>query len=171
MSQKKSKIPKINKKSAGSEQLRRFRILVANGVNLDLLGQRDPEHYGLDGLGEIEQKLNEFAVQLHGLWPHMVFDLSFFQSNDERVFLEHFDQGWDGVLLNAGAWTHTSLALADRLAALRLPFVEVHLSNLARREDFRHKSYTAAQSLGVVYGFGTDSYLTGLVGLLLQLQK
>lgn len=171
MSQKKLKNPKIKKKSGDSELPNRLRILVANGVNLDLLGQREPDHYGYDGLGEIEQKLSEFAAQLHGLWPHMAFDLSFFQSNDERTFLEHFDQGWDGVILNAGAWTHTSLALADRLAALKLPFVEVHLSNLARREDFRHKSYAAAQSLGVVYGFGADSYLTGLVGLLLQLQR
>jgi len=166
----KKKVPsKSPRKASVSEES--WRILIANGVNLDLLGRRESEHYGCESLPAIEKRIVEYAQQLQQIWPQAHFDMSFYQSNDEGAFLAQLDQGWDGVVINPGAWSHTSLALADRLVALRVPFVEVHLSNLARREKFRQKSYAAPHACGVVYGFGSDSYLTGLTGLLLHLHK
>lgn len=140
------------------------KVLVANGVNLDLLGTREPGIYGTFTLADVEKTLREVAPQLGGC------TLAFFQSNDEQAFIEKFDEGWDGALINPGAWTHTSLALADRLAALKLPYVEVHISNVAAREDFRKLSYTARNAVGVVHGFGMDSYVAGLLGLLRKLK-
>ncbi len=148
-----------------------LRILVAQGVNLDLLGSREPEIYGYDTLSTIEVMLRSKAPELAQVFGLATPQLDFFQSNHEGLFLDKLSAGWDGALINAGAWTHTSLALADRLVALKLPFVEVHLSNLARREDFRQHSYSAAHALGVCYGFGSGSYLSGLSGLLFQLAK
>jgi 3-dehydroquinate dehydratase-2 len=149
---------------------RRPRVLVANGVNLDLLGRREVGIYGRVALAEIEAGLARdaaAAAQLAGLDAGV--ELSFFQSNDEAEFLAELDKGWDGALINAGAWTHTSLALADRLKGLELPFVELHLSNLAAREEFRHHSYSAPHAAGVVYGLGPASYIAALVGLLRHL--
>jgi 3-dehydroquinate dehydratase-2 len=142
--------------SSGKDAPRR--ILIASGVNLDLLGQREPEIYGHATLSDMEALLRrEF--------DHLV-DLHFLQSNVESMFLEALSGGWDGAVINPGAWTHTSLALADRLAGVRLPFVEVHLSNTTKREAIRHFSYCAPHALGIVQGFGIRSYLLGLSGLL-----
>jgi 3-dehydroquinate dehydratase-2 len=146
-----------------------LRILIAHGVNLDLLGKREPHIYGSDGLAEIEALVRRYSpvlAQLSGL-PDP--SLHFYQSNHEGAFLDKLSEGWDGALINAGAWTHTSLALADRLVGLGLPFVEVHLSNLARREEFRHHSYAAPHAKGVCYGLGLGSYVSGLSGLYFQL--
>lgn len=141
------------------------RVLIAQGVNLDLLGTREPEIYGSTTLKDIESMLRLQSPALAGLAGIEEPELVFQQCNEESRYLEILSQGWSGALINAGAWTHTSLALADRLAALRLPFVEVHLSNLAKREKFRHKSYAAPHAIGVCYGFGAASYSSALCGL------
>lgn len=145
----------------------RCRVLVANGVNLDLLGQREPTIYGLFSLEDIRQHLAEALpslIQVAGLDCEL--ELEFFQSNQESLFLEKLDGPYSGILINAGAWTHTSIALADRLKGLGVPYVEVHISNTFAREEFRHKSYLSAAAVGVVVGFGVHSYEVGLLGLL-----
>lgn len=150
-------------------QKKTFEILIANGVNLDLLGSREPDVYGSANLIDLERGIRA-KLPLLEKWFQVQLNLSFYQSNHEGAFLGELSRlPWDGVILNAGAWTHSSLALADRLKALRLPFVEVHISNLAKREAFRHHSYSAPHAQGVVYGFGLASYMTGLFGLLNQL--
>lgn len=146
-----------------------YRILVANGVNLDLLGTRPKQFYGDRNLKDLENYLSEAILPITQSLQKQV-ELTFFQSNDEAKYLEKLSEPWHGAVLNPGAWTHTSLALADRLEALQLPFVEVHLSHLAKREPWRQESYAAKHSLGVVYGFGFDSYLLGLHGLIRQLK-
>jgi 3-dehydroquinate dehydratase-2 len=147
------------------------RILVAQGVNLDLLGKREPEIYGAATLSDIEAQLRADAPSLSLLAGVPVCELSFFQSNSEGEFLAHLSQGFDGILINPGAWTHTSLALADRLKGLAVPYVEVHLSNIASRESIRHVSLTAPAAEGCVSGLGIGSYRVGLLGLLLALKK
>lgn len=146
-------------------------ILIANGVNLDLLGTREPSIYGKEGLDDIRELLLRFSQDLAQKVGFAGCQLKFFQTNNEAEFLGEISKAWDGALLNLGAWTHTSLAIADRLAALELNFVEVHISNLAQREDFRHHSYSAKHANGVVYGMGIDSYLAGLTGLLRSIHK
>ena len=150
---------------------KKVKILVANGVNLDLLGQREPEIYGREGLKTLEKRMKQTLESLKTIPPYKNVNLTFFQTNSEIEFLEEISKKWDGALINPGAWTHTSLALADRLAALSLPFVEVHISNLSKRESFRKNSYTAPHAVGVVYGFGLDSYVAALAGLLNALES
>ena len=144
-------------------------VLIANGVNLDLLGKREPEIYGTQTIDEINQSLASKASILAQMGGFQGVNLSFFQTNNEHLFLEELSKEWDGAIVNAGAWTHTSIAIADRLRGLGLPFVEVHLSNLSLREDFRKISYTAPHAQGVVYGMGVHSYISALLGLLCQL--
>jgi len=156
-------------KKAASSQAQELRILVASGVNLDLLGRREPAIYGTASLEEIHRLLAEKAGALADLAGVGEVELVFFQTNDETRFLEALTDDFDGALLNPGAWTHTSLALADRLKGLRLPFVEVHLSNLAGRDELRQRSLAAPHAAGVVYGLGVDSYLAGLLGLIRHL--
>jgi 3-dehydroquinate dehydratase-2 len=144
------------------------KILIANGVNLDLLGKREVEHYGVNTLADIEALVRDFCAK-H--FAEQKVQLSFSQTNDEAKFLGELDKGWDGVVINAGAWTHTSLAIADRLKALNIKYVEVHISNLSRREEIRQKSLLAPGALGVVYGMGAQSYLAGLTGLISQLEQ
>ena len=141
-------------------------ILIANGVNLDLLGRREPDIYGVFTLQDLENFLQEKSSSAAHLYSVSKVSLSFFQSNDEADFIAEISKTWDGIVINAGAWTHTSVALGDRLKALKIPFVEVHISNLSSREPFRQKSYLAPHAVGVVWGFGKDSYLVGLIGLL-----
>jgi len=142
-----------------------------NGVNLDLLGQRQPELYGSFNLNDLESLLKKESVALAKASGIKNVHLDFFQSNTESDFIEKLTSTKaDGLLINPAAWTHTSLALADRLAALKTPFVEVHISNLASREEYRQKSYSAPYAIGVVYGFGLDSYLVGLTGLFRHLK-
>ena len=146
------------------KQAKQLKILVANGVNLDLLGKRQPEIYGFTRLKDLEAELNHKKEKIESLYS-VEIELSFFQSNHEGLFLDELGKDWDGAIINPGAWTHTSLALADRVAGLELNFVELHISNISGREDFRKNSYTAKHALGVVYGFGIGSYTTALFGL------
>lgn len=138
-----------------------MRIAVVHGPNLNLLGRREPEVYGHLTLTEIDERLAALARELD-------VELETFQSNAEGELLHfiHKTSQWvAGFVINAGAYTHTSVALLDALVGAGRPYVEVHLSNLHARESFRQKSLLAARSAGVVMGFGVDSYLLGLRGL------
>ena len=139
-------------------------ILIANGVNLDLLGRRPENMYGLGTLEDLEQYILT-QLPLVEKAVGRTLSLTFFQSNSEPEFLNKLSEGWDGAILNPGAWTHTSLALADRLEALSLPFVEVHLSQVVKRERFRQRSFSAQYALGLIEGFGFHSYTLGLWAL------
>lgn len=139
-----------------------YKILIANGVNLDLLGARPEQWYGTGTLEQLEDFLVKKVPEIEKLTGHKI-TLSFFQSNEEGSFLNKLSEKWHGAVINPGAWTHSSLALADRLESLQLPFAEVHLSNLSKRtEPWRKKSYSAVHALGVIYGFGFESYFLGL---------
>lgn len=134
-------------------------LLLLNGPNLNLLGTREPELYGRTTLADIEQRLSDQANRLG-------HDLVAFQSNAEHELVERLhaarDQ-MDCVLLNPGAFTHTSVALRDALLATELPFVELHLSNVAAREDFRRTSYFSDVAIGTISGFGAASYDLALI--------
>ena len=138
------------------------KVLLINGPNLQLLGVREPGIYGVKTLPEIVADLRSYAVELG-------FELEHFQSNSEGALVDKIGgtlaAGVDGIIINPAAYTHTSVALRDALAAVALPAVEVHLSNILEREDFRHKSYTAAKCIGVISGFGAFSYRMALLAL------
>jgi len=145
---------------------RPLRVLCLSGPNLNLLGQREPEVYGTTTLAEIEAELGRRAAAAG-------VEVRCRQSNVEGELVTALQQARgavDGILLNPGAYTHTSVALRDALSAVGLPAVEVHLSNLHRREAFRRRSYTAAACLGVVMGFGPASYYVGLDALVAHLR-
>ena len=146
-------------------------ILVANGVNLDLLGTREPNIYGHQTLTDLQHVLKKEASKLSTYFSTHNIQLDFFQSNNESDYLEKISQPYDGALLNPGAWTHTSLALGDRLAALTLTFIEVHLSNLSAREPIRQRSFCQAHAQGVIYGLGLDAYTVGLFALLKKISS
>jgi 3-dehydroquinate dehydratase-2 len=134
------------------------KILVLHGPNLNLLGQREKGIYGNLTLDEINQRLRTFA-QEHG------FSIEAYQSNSEGDLVTKIQEAkgnFDGLVINPAAYTHTSIALRDALAAVAIPTVEVHLSNIYRREEFRQKSLTAPIAIGVISGFGVNSYLLGL---------
>lgn len=138
------------------------RILVLNGPNLNLLGSREPEVYGSATLDEIMADLATFAEANDCELRHQ-------QSNHEGELVDAIQQAreWaDGIVINAGAYTHTSVALRDAIAGVALPTVETHLSNVYARETFRHHSHLAPVCLGVVAGFGSESYRVALSGLL-----
>lgn len=139
-----------------------MRILVLHGPNLNLLGRREPGIYGNETLAAIDARLRSEA-EAQGC------DLEVFQANAEHALVERIHQAMDdttdGILINPAAFTHTSVAIRDALAAAGLPFVEVHLSNPDAREPFRHKSMLADLAAGRVSGFGGDSYILGLTGL------
>lgn len=134
-------------------------ILVLNGPNLSLLGTREPEIYGARTLEDIEQELAEVAAKRKA-------SIAFFQSNHEGALIDRIHaargEGIDFIVINAGALTHTSIALRDALAAVRIPFIEVHLSNVHRREDFRHRSYLADLAVGSIVGLGPAGYRCAL---------
>ncbi len=143
-----------------------MRVLLLNGPNLNLLGLREPGLYGADTLAEIEQRLGAQAAE-RGV------ELSCFQSNHEGALVDRIHQARgqvDGILINAGALTHTSIALRDALLGVAIPFVELHLSNVHAREAFRHNSYLADKAIGVISGFGPASYELALQGLLARLR-
>lgn len=136
-------------------------ILILNGPNLNLLGTRQPEVYGKTTLADVEALCREKAKTLG-------FDLAFEQSNHEGTLIDliHAAKGKHaGIVLNAGAYTHTSIALMDAIASVELPVVEVHLSNIHAREEFRHRSYIAPVALGQICGFGAQGYLMALDAL------
>lgn len=134
-------------------------ILVLHGPNLNTLGRREPSVYGSTTLDEINARMARFAATAG-------MDFSAFQSNAEHALVERIqqaaDDGTDWILINPAAFTHTSVALRDALAAVDLPFIEIHLSNPARREPFRHTSYFSDLAVGTICGFGADSYLLAL---------
>lgn len=142
-------------------------LLLLNGPNLNLLGQREPGIYGTDTLGSIEASLTAEASK-QGV------HLDCFQSNLEGALIERIHQAMgvsQGILINAGAYTHTSIALRDALTGVAIPYVELHLSNTHAREPFRHRSYLAERALGVVCGFGAQSYVLALQGLIHHLHQ
>ena len=135
------------------------KILVLNGVNLNMFGHRDPAQYGTITLAEIDTKLRDLAHTLS-------VEVESFQTNHEGAMCERihqaFREGVDAVLINAGAWTHYSIALRDALSILTVPIIEIHMSNIHAREEFRHQSVIAPIAKGQICGFGADSYLLGL---------
>lgn len=138
-----------------------MRIAVVHGPNLRLLGRREPEVYGTETLETVERGLRELAGELG-------VELETFQSNAEGEILDYLEEAAervDGFVVNPGGLTHTSVALRDGLVGVGRPFVEVHLSNTAAREEFRRRSYLAPAAVGVVKGFGATSYTLGLRGL------
>ena len=144
------------------------RILVLNGPNLNLLGTREPEIYGWTTLNDINEILRERA-KIAG-----VDEIDFLQSNFEGELIEAIQKArgrYDFILLNAGALTHYSIALRDAIAAVPVPVIELHLSNIHRREEFRHKSVIAPVVMGQICGFGVDSYITALDIAIRKLQK
>lgn len=142
-------------------------IAVVNGPNLNLLGVREPARYGANSLAGIEAAVRERAAALG-------VEIAWFQSNHEGAIVEAV-QGLagraDGALVNAAAYTHTSLAIRDALLAVGVPFVEVHLTNVWAREEERRRSLLADLAVGVVAGFGADSYLLALEGLVAWLRR
>lgn len=142
-----------------------MRIAVVHGPNLRLLGKREPEVYGTATLADIDEALTVLAGELG-------VEIETFQSNHEGELLDYIEDAGvraSGFVINPGALTHTSVALRDALTGVGRPFVEVHLSNTASREPFRHHSYLSGVAAGVVYGFGVQSYLLGLQGLVARL--
>jgi 3-dehydroquinate dehydratase-2 len=139
-----------------------MKILVLNGPNLNMLGQREPDVYGRQDYAALLAGLDDFARS------HSV-TIDVFQSNIEGELVTRIQQAqgvYDGLVFNPGAYTHYSIALLDALKAVDVPAIEVHLSNIAAREDFRHKSVTAAGCVGQISGLGFDSYFLAVVGLM-----
>ena len=138
-----------------------MKILIINGPNLNLLGTREPQHYGT---GTMDGVLDA----LKSRYPRVEFE--YYQSNVEGVLIDRLhktlEEPCDGVVLNAGGYTHTSVALRDAIAAIKVPVVEVHISNVHSREEFRHRSLISAVCKGVICGFGLDSYRLGVEALL-----
>jgi len=144
-----------------------MRVLLLNGPNLNLLGLREPGLYGAQTLAQIEADLQQQASGLG-------VSLETFQSNHEGALVDriHAARGEvDGILINAGALTHTSIALRDALLGVAIPFVELHLSNVHAREPFRQQSYLADKALGVISGFGPASYRLALQGIVERLRQ
>jgi 3-dehydroquinate dehydratase II len=142
-------------------------VYVLNGPNLNLIGQREPEIYGADTLASIEQNLRGQAAEA-GL------EIVFRQTNHEGVLVDWIQEARDGasaLILNAGAYTHTSIAILDALRALSAPVAEVHLSNIFKRESYRHYSYVSPAATGVICGFGAQGYRLALAALIAILQS
>ena len=144
-----------------------MKILIIHGPNLNMLGKREPDIYGATTLQEINNALAEKAEDLS-------VDISFFQSNSEGEIVSTIQDSMtnsDGIIINPGAYTHTSVAIRDAILSCGLPVVEVHISNVHKREDFRQKSFVSGVALGVVTGFGINSYFLGLSGLIDYLKE
>ncbi|WP_456446359.1 type II 3-dehydroquinate dehydratase [Thiolapillus sp.] len=143
-----------------------FRILVLNGPNLNLLGTREPGHYGSDTLADVEKRLQEQAATQGA-------KVDFFQSNAEFELVDRIHQAGrdaeDFILINPAAFTHTSVALRDALLGVNIPFIEVHLSNVFARESFRHHSYFSDVAVGVISGLGAHGYELALQAALRRL--
>ena len=136
------------------------KILILNGPNLNLLGVREKGIYG-------DQSFEQYFEQLKA--KYAVLDLVYFQSNSEGAIIDKLHEvgfSYDGIVLNAGAYTHTSVAIADAIAAINTAVVEVHISNVHQREEFRHHSFLSKNCKGVILGFGLDSYRLGLESFL-----
>ena len=135
-----------------------MKILIINGVNMNMLGLRETEKYGTMTLKDLEKELYAFSFELG-------IDIETFQSNLEGEIVEKIHQtkdNFDGIVINAGAYTHTSVAIRDAISAVNTPTVEVHMTNIYKREEFRHHSYIAPVCIGQISGFGINSYKLGL---------
>ena len=142
-------------KAASSSPVRPRKVLVLNGPNLNLLGSREPEIYGAETLQDVNKRLLALALKAGA-------KLDSFQSNSEGELIERVQKagpaGVDFIIINPAAFTHTSVALRDALAAVRVPYIEVHLSNVHAREPFRRHSYFSDQAVGVICGLGSQGY-------------
>lgn len=135
-----------------------MKILVINGVNMNMLGLREIEKYGTMTLKDLEKELYAFSFELG-------IDIETFQSNFEGEIVEKIHSSknnFDGIIINAGAYTHTSIAIRDAISSINVPTVEVHMTNIYKREEFRHHSYLAGVCVGQISGFGISSYKLGL---------
>ncbi len=143
-------------------------LLLINGPNLNLLGSREPGIYGATSLIEVETKLSKLATNLS-------HELATFQSNAEHEIVDRIQKAQadkvDFILLNPGAFTHTSIAMRDALLAVNIPFIEIHLSNVFAREDFRHKSYFSDIAAGCLFGLGAYGYELALLAASRQLSE
>ncbi len=138
-----------------------MKIIVINGPNLNMLGIREPEKYGSTTLMEIEKELYAYSFELG-------IDIETFQSNSEGAIIDKIQQALnnvDGILINPGGYTHTSIAIRDAISSVNLPCVEVHMTNIHAREEFRQKSLLAPVCIGQITGFGKNSYKLGLKAL------
>ena len=136
-----------------------MKILIVNGPNLNLLGRREPGIYG-------QTSFDDFLPQLRQRYPDIEID--YFQSNIEGMLIDKMQEvgfDFDGIVLNAGAYTHTSVALHDCIRSIKAPVIEVHISNVHQREEFRHKSMISSACRGVICGFGLDSYRLAIEAL------
>ena len=144
------------------------KILVINGPNLNLLGKREVEIYGKTSLKEIEFETKEYA-------KNNDLEVEFKQSNEESEMINWIQScmknNYNGLLINAGAYTHTSIAIFDALKAIKIPIVEIHLSNIHKREEFRKKSYISEVADGVIFGFGSYSYILAVMAIKNLLKK
>ena len=134
------------------------KIIILNGPNLNLLGEREKEKYGNITLKDIENNCKEFAIKNN-------INLSLFQSNMEGELVEEIQKArkeQQGLILNAGAYTHTSVAIHDALKVLKIPIIELHITNIYNREEFRHKSLISKIATSILCGFGTDGYIMAL---------
>lgn len=144
-----------------------MKILVVNGPNLNMLGKREPSYYGVKTLADIEESLSEKARDLD-------VDVEFFQSNHEGAIVDYLQQSAQdasGIIINAGALTHYGLSMRDALTDSRLPIVEIHLSNIHAREDFRHHSVIADIAIGQIAGLGWQGYVFALEYLAAHLKQ
>ena len=133
------------------------KILVINGPNLNLLGEREKNIYGSKTIKDIEMECKRESKKND-------IDTTFFQSNSESEIIEKIQdlKGFNGLIINAGAFTHTSIAIHDSLKILKIPIIEVHISNIYKREDFRKNSFVSSTASGIIVGFGTDVYLIAI---------
>ncbi|MEW7292018.1 type II 3-dehydroquinate dehydratase [Aquimarina sp. 2304DJ70-9] len=137
-----------------------MKLIIINGPNLNLLGKREPGIYG-------NQTFDEFFTQLQSKFPNL--ELSYFQSNIEGELItkiQKANDSFDGIILNAGAYTHTSIGIGDAIKAISKPVIEVHISNTFGREEFRHQSYISPNAKGVILGFGLQSYILAIQSFL-----
>ncbi len=144
-----------------------MKILLLNGPNLNLLGTREPEKYGNTTLTDIEQTLKTEAKSKE-------VEIDCYQSNHEGDLVDKIQQAtnnYDGIILNAGGYTHTSIAIRDAISSVQVPVVEIHLTNIHAREEFRHNSFIAPVCIGQICGFGAYSYILGLNAILNYLEK
>ena len=142
-----------------------MRILLINGANLNMLGIREPDKYGVKTLADIEQSVIHRGMELG-------VEISVYQSNIEGEIVEKIQQAhgvYDGILINAGGYTHTSVVIRDAISAVQIPTIEVHMTNIHAREEFRHTSLLSGVCKAIVAGFGEDSYILALEGLVKSL--
>ena len=135
-----------------------MKILVLNGPNLNLLGKREPQIYGAETLEDINRRIAALAIELG-------VEVAFFQSNHEGELVQKIQDAlgaYQAIVINPGAYTHTSVALRDAISSTGIPTIEAHISNIYKREEFRHQSYISAVAAGQIAGFGPESYLLAL---------